>query len=64
MVSGDDVVFTYHPSDDGAYVVVLNHSDAEKPFEITLKNGLEVKDIIYGELGKIKPFDAVIIKVN
>ena len=63
MVSGEDVVFTYHPSENGSYIVVLNHSDTEKPFELTLKNGLEVKEVIYGEMGKIKPFDAVIIKL-
>ena len=63
-VLGDNIVMTYHPSDDGGYVVLLNHYKDEKNFELKLNDGYTVEKVYYGENGKINPFDACVIKIK
>lgn len=62
-VSDKDLVLTYHPADDGAYVVILNHYNEKKEFTLEL-DGYTVDKVYYGENGKIKPFDACVIKIK
>jgi len=63
-VLGDNIVMTYHPSDDAGYVVLLNHYKDEKNFELELNDGYTVEKVYYGENGKINPFDACVIKIK
>ena len=63
-VLGEDIVMTYHPDDDGGYVVLLNHFEDEKNFSLTLDEGYSIEKVYYGENGKVKPFDACVIKIK
>ena len=63
-LSARDVVSTYHPADGGGYVVALNHSGEEKSFCLELAEGYSVDRVYYGEMGRIKPFDACIFKIK
>ena len=58
------VAFTYHPYDDGAYLVAINHTDSEKELNLKLKDGYKVDIVVYGDDKTIKPFDACIIKLK
>lgn len=62
-LSNEDLVYTYHPTEDGAYIVVLNHFAEDKEFTLELKD-LSVEKVYYGENGKIKAYDACVIKLS
>lgn len=62
-VLGENVISTYHPTEDGAFIVALNHYGDEKAFELKIKKGYSVEKVYYGEIGKIKPYDACIFKM-
>ena len=63
-VDATDVVFTYHPTDDGAYAVLINHSDTQKEINLDLKNNFSIESVIYGDKNIIKPYDACILKLK
>ena len=63
-VLGEDIVMTYHPDDNGGYVVLLNYYKDEKDFSLELNEGYSVEKVYYGENGKINPFDACVIKLK
>lgn len=59
----NDLVYTYHQTEDGAYIVILNHSNEEKEFTLTLKSEYRIQRVCYGEENFINPYDACIIKI-
>lgn len=63
-VSDKDLLFTYHPIDEGAYVVILNHFNEEKSFTLECNCGYKVEKIYYGSCEKIGAYDACVIKVR
>ena len=63
-LSDEDLVFTYHPTDDGGYVVILNHFGEDKEFKITVKDSLCIEKVYYGDTNKIKAYDACVIKLK
>ncbi|MBE6680962.1 MAG: hypothetical protein E7600_01580 [Ruminococcaceae bacterium] len=63
-ISDNDLVSTYHETDDGAYVVVLNHTDTDKDLELSFKDGYTVENVLYGNKDKVKAFDGCIIKIT
>jgi len=62
-LSGDGLVYTYHPGDDFAYIVILNHSDEVKDYSIEIPENYHIDHICYGDKSTVSPFDAVIIKI-
>lgn len=63
-IDATDVVFTYHPTRDGAYAVIINHSDTQKEIGLNLKNKFTLQSVIYGDDKIIKPFDACVLKLE
>ena len=63
-VSDNDLVSTYHETENGAYVVVLNHTDKDKELEFSLKDGYRIENVLYGSKDKVKAFDGCIIKIT
>ncbi len=63
-LDAEDVVFTLHPEDNGAYLVAINHSDSEKPLNLNLKGNYEIESVVYGDEKKIKPYDSCIFKLK
>ena len=61
--SNGDIVFTYHPAEDGGFVVVLNHNSEEKNFQFELEEGYSLSEVYYGNAEKIKPYDACVFKI-
>ena len=62
-ISNKDIVSTYHPAEDGGFVVAINHYGEEKDFSVSLKDGYLVDKVYYGDIEKIKPYDACVFKV-
>ena len=63
-VLGQDIVMTYHPAEDGGYVVLLNHYKDEKRFTLELDAGYAVDKVYYGDLNAVKAFDACVVKLK
>ena len=58
-----DLFMTYHPTDDGMIIVILNYTDSEKPLDVALSPDYAVEKIFYGGTDTIAPFDACILKL-
>ena len=63
-VQGENLIKTYHPEENGGYVVIINHDNYEKNIEITFDEGYDLKKLCYGNLDKIAPFDATVIHID
>ena len=64
LTADDSEIFvTYHPTDDGVIVVMLNHTDSEKQLNVALSPDYAVEKIFYGGPETIAPFDACILKI-
>ena len=63
-VSDKDLIMTYHPAEDGAYAVILNHFKDDKAFTLSLDEGYCVEKVYYGNVGCVKAFDACVIKIG
>ena len=63
-VSGKDVMFTYHQEGDREYAVIINHSAESKNPAITLADGYEIEDVIYGNPDMTAGFDACVISLR
>lgn len=63
-VDDKEIAITYHPDEDGGFIVAVNHSACEKALDIKLKSGLEVERVIYGDEKTIKPFNACVINLK
>ena len=64
LISGEDIVATYHPTVDGGFVVLLNHYGEEKNFSVKTDEGYSIEKVYYGDLKKINPFDACVFKIT
>lgn len=63
--SGDGVVLTYHPREDGTGIaVILNHSEQPQALSLRLDPGLCIDSVLYGALEVLPPFDACVIQVK
>ncbi len=58
----EDVIATYHYTDNGVVVVFINHSENPKKLQLSVKDGYSVKTVYYGSEDEIKPYDACIIE--
>lgn len=63
-LTNSDLIFTYHPAEDGGFVIVLNHHSDEKDFTIELEAGYSVDKIYYGNVNKVAPYDALVLKLK
>ncbi|MBR6646075.1 MAG: hypothetical protein IKL09_01000 [Clostridia bacterium] len=63
-LNNSDLIFTYHPAEDGGFVIVLNHHSDEKDFTIELEAGYSVDKIYYGNVNKVAPYDALVLKLK
>lgn len=63
-VEDREIALTYHPDEDGGFLVAVNHSKNRKMLDIKLKKGLETDRVIYGNQEFIEPFDACVIKLK
>ena len=61
ITDNKNIGVTIHESDDEVYCVAINYSDKEQIPEFKIKGSVE---IVYGNLEKIAPFDALIIKLK
>ena len=59
--NAENVVMTYHPTDNGVIVVIVNHSLEYKKLALDIKPEYKIKKIYYGEADKINAFDACVI---
>ncbi|MBR2952132.1 MAG: cellulase family glycosylhydrolase [Clostridia bacterium] len=62
-LTGDGLFMTYHPTEDGAFAVILNHGAQEKEFSLNVKEGYALEKVYYGEVGRVLPYDACVLKI-
>ncbi len=60
----DGVVATYHPLDDGAYVVAINHSGEQQTLTWELKEGYEIQSVLYGDAETVRAYDACVLQLK
>ena len=63
-ISETELVSTFHVADDGAYIVVLNHTDKIRPLALSLEDGYEIENVLYGNINEVKAFDGCIVKIR
>ena len=51
-------------NDTECYVSVLNYSDAEHPFDVKVKNGWEIREVIYGNTAVLPRCDGTIMRLK
>ena len=61
--NNDYVALTIHEGEDKTYCVAVNHSPKAQSPEFKF-NGVEVDEVIYGNVKEIAPFDAVVFTVK
>lgn len=64
ILDSEKVVFTYHPDENGGYVVAINHSDTERKLNFKFNKGQKISEVVYGSSETIKPFDASVIRIE
>ncbi len=62
-ISNKDIINTYHPTEDGGFVVAINYYGEDKDFSVSLKDGYSIDKVYYGDIEKIKPYDACVFKI-
>ena len=62
-LSDKELVMTYHSTDDGAFVVIINHHGEEKFFTVEIENAYAIDKTYYGNIGKISPYDACVFSI-
>lgn len=60
----ENAVVTFHKNKNGVTAVIINHSDKVIDPQINLQNGFKISKVLYGEINKINPFDALIVKLK
>lgn len=63
-VSGEDVIFTYHPTEDGCYLVLINTGDREQSFTVECDVPFAVEKVYYGSKKTVKPYDACVLRLS
>ena len=64
LVTNQDLITTYHITNDGMYIVVLNHYDKEKTFELKINEPYAFDKVCYGDQCKVGAFDACVLKIR
>ena len=63
-VANQNIAVTYHKTENGFIVVLINHSDETcKPEYVWNSNG-KIKKVHYGSMDEIKPYDACIFELE
>ena len=62
-VSDKELMVTYHPTDDGAFINVINHCGEDKKFTLKLKDGYKTDKVYYGSTDSVGAYDACVIKI-
>ena len=62
-VNDKELMLTYHPTDDGAIVVVLNHYGDTKEFSVNTNGNFKTDKVYYGSTEKIGAYDACVFKI-
>lgn len=55
---------TYHESGDKMIAVIINHSDKICETKYELESGWSIKETLYGNVGKINPYDACVLELK
>lgn len=58
------VGITYHHSDSGINVVIINYSDNYNELNLKVHNDFKISSVIKGDIKKIEPFETVILKIE
>ena len=58
------LAITYHPAQDGATVVVCNHSEQERPLSLILANHQAIDTVYYGDASTVKAWDACVFQIR
>ncbi len=61
QIDHTDLALTYHYDENGAYVVLINHSENALQPNLTLSADYTVDQVYYGSLDSIAPFDACVV---
>ncbi len=62
LVTNRELITTYHITDDGMYIVILNHYDQEKTFNLEIKESYIIDKVCYGDIDKVGAFDSCVLK--
>jgi len=63
-VEGEDTVFTYHPTTDGYYLVILNTCSKRRSFTIKSEKSFSIHKVYYGNEEFVEPYNACVIKIK
>jgi len=64
-VDSKDIAVTINPESDNQCIVsLLNYSDKEVQPEVKLKDGWEIKEVLYGDLSRIPMCNAVFMRIE
>lgn len=55
---------TYHPTDNGAFAVILNHRGENRLFALEIEKGYAVDKVYYGSATEINAYDACVFKIT
>lgn len=58
-----NVAVTWHPVEDGAFAVLINHSDQAQELELKLAAGYRLERVYFGDGETIQPWNACVIKL-
>ncbi len=61
-IKNKNVVSTYHKTDDGIIVVMINHTDKGQNPDIEVDKNYNLEKIYYGNIDNINAFDACVLK--
>lgn len=59
-----DIIMTYHPENDGGYAVLLNFCSEDTDTGLSLKDGVEIEKVFYGNEKRVAAFDACVLKIR
>ncbi len=60
-VSDRDLAVTYHPTENGMTVVVVNHTEQDKPLTVQTTDGYQLERVYYGQADCVKAYDACVL---
>ena len=63
-LSDEQLVSTYHPTEDGGFAVILNHYHDDKAFILTPDDGYAIDTIYYGSTDCVCAYDACVVKLK
>jgi hypothetical protein len=63
-VTGSDLAVTYHPTENGMTVVVVNHTAQDKSFAVQTADGYHFDCAYYGQADCVKAFDVCVLQYS